>query len=1134
MNAAAIVLPAERPFAGSVLQSGDARADLAEAIGRCEAGQRATAAVPGADLARVVDLVQDAARRLCPLVVRTTSGADQLGLFAAADCGAGVLLARSAAELPGAHLLARLWAERTLLPVVLASATAAAAEPPPAELPPAARELLGDPSDFVPSATPAQELLFGRHRRRVVRWFDHERPVLRGQHAGAELATLQRSGVAPFFLSPAAELLQQVAAERQLATGAAWSPYTATAAEHADVLLIGLDDDSAAVAAALADAGARPRIGALALRALRPFPDQCAALLRHKRAVIVLAAAEAALAGDPPLVRELRAALARATAAARRDGHPWKDKELPHLATAIVPLGGAPLARDDLAAFARECAGGAGRELVYLGVDFAPLTGTLPKRRVLHETLRRAHPGLETLGVASPQPAIRATPAPPVRAPVPAQPEPTHDCLTRGWDVFGAAAAAGALHELGPDPYLAAGSTPALSALFRTKRPGDTLPVLTPAKCTACGACWTACPDGAWLPAVVDAGELLETGMRRAATAGASAEALRPLFGRLAKALPSAVAAGSDGAGAAVRTAAAAAIAKAEADRRAAFEPAATALAGSLDDLPLAAPAWCAELTPPRPGSPYVFALALDPDACKGCKLCIAACAPGALAEGAADLDAVQRARRGAALWRELPDTPGAVIAAARKLPEPGLLGALELSRHCLRALAPGDDAEAGSGARQALRTVLAVAEAHMQPRLAQQLHELDQLADEFGKRIREQLTGALPVADLDALHDGLATLGGGAVALSTLATRLDDVTRSGRVDTPRLQRLVDTARDLQDLRWRIAEGKNGNGRARAGLVIAHGAAADFAPFPWNPFAGPAVRDDSREAGHRALGLVRGHADALARDAALVRGARELLQRGVPAAGVPTTAPGFADLTADERALCPPLVLVADAALLRRGGLTQLAAVLDSDLPIKVLLLADAADAAHARTAPTAALLALAHRQAFVLATSIAHRDHFAAGALRAFAHPGPALLTVLAPSPLAAGQAPDAALALAADAVAERRFPLFTYDPGRPGAFGEKLSLAGNPDPEADGTDDPQRLAAWRTLQELAGVKTPFTHSVEVRAAEAVEARQAQAIAALEAEHASRLAAARAAVEQELLQRLQHKLTALAAGRRP
>jgi ferredoxin len=1128
MTTTTALFPAEAPFAGTVLHSGNARADLAQAMGQCEAGQRVTVVVRGRDLPRLVDLLQEAARRLLPLVVRAAFDEGDACLFAIADTGACVLIAMPD-EVAVVHLLARLLAERALIPVVV-GCTAGATARQPAALPTAAGDLLGDAADFVPAATPAQELWFGKERRRVVRWFDPERPVLRGQQGDVALATLQRAGVAAFVHSPVPQLLQAVAAEVQAATGVAWSAADMQDTDKAEVLVVGLRDAMVGGAAMLAAGGKGPRTGFVTLNCLRPFPTSWLGVLRGKRAIVVLSAAETSLAGEPPLVREVRAAMDREQGTDRAHRRAWKDKEVPTLHTALAGLAGAELVPADLAAFVAECAHGDGRALVYLGVEFAPLTGTLRKRTVLHETLRRAHPGIERLGLRTAAPAaLAAVPQAPRRLAPPVQSEPTHDSLTRSWDLVAAAALTGASSELAPDPYLTAGSVPALTSLFRGNAAAAELPALDPAKCTGCGACWTACPDGALLPAVLGGNDLLEAGMRAAATAGQSAEALRPVLGRLQKALPKAIADGAGDVGTAVRQAAALALARIDEERRGPMSAAAEALASNLDALPVAR---CEAFFPRTSADGNLLVLALDPDACKGCNLCVSVCPTAALTAAPRMAASVDQTRRAAAQWRSLPDTAGEVIAAAREQAEPGLLGALELSRHCLLALACGDDAEPGSGARIALRSVLATVEAHLQPKLQQHLHELDQVAATFGERIRELLASALPITDLDALHEGLATLGMGAVALSTLAGRLDAAQASGRVDAARLQRLVDTARAVADLRWRVAEGSTGRGRARAGLVLTGGDTEVLAGrFPWNPFAAPAVLDGSPEAGYRALGLLQGQAEALMGDFALLRRANAVLQRGAPGPRALT----FAELTPAERELFPPLWLVADASVLQRGGLAQMVAVLGGDLPIKVLLLSTSLSTSPPAAEPlTAAMLALAHRQAFVLQSSVAHRDHLASGVLAACRHPGPALLHVLAPSPRAANATPDLTLMLAAAAVNERSFPLLRYDPLRPGAFGQKLSLDGNPEPTEAGTTDPARLANWQTLQELAGVRTPFTHDVELRAAVAVATAHQKEIAELQARHASELQAARGVVETELLSRLQHKLTALAGGRRP
>jgi pyruvate/2-oxoacid:ferredoxin oxidoreductase beta subunit len=121
---------------------------------------------------------------------------------------------------------------------------------------------------------------------------------------------------------------------------------------------------------------------------------------------------------------------------------------------------------------------------------------------------------------------------------------------------------------------------------------------------------------------------------------------------------------------------------------------------------------------------------------------------------------------------------------------------------------------------------------------------------------------------------------------------------------------------------------------------------------------------------------------------------------------------------------------------------------------------------------------------------------------------PGPAVIIAYTPCMPEHGIADDAATRQAKLAVDSRAFPLYTYDPRRGPSIAERLSLQGNPAlkedwsaaPDgtpidflafartegrfgphfaADGTPTVEilatqedRLAHWRTLQELAGLR--------------------------------------------------------------
>ena len=164
--------------------------------------------------------------------------------------------------------------------------------------------------------------------------------------------------------------------------------------------------------------------------------------------------------------------------------------------------------------------------------------------------------------------------------------------------------------------------------------------------------------------------------------------------------------------------------------------------------------------------------------------------------------------------------------------------------------------------------------------------------------------------------------------------------------------------------------------------------------------------------------------------------------------------------------------------------------------------------ALHGRTEARKELgrILMAHGEAYVAQTSPSNLNHFLRTIIEANEYPGPGVVIVYAPCQPEHGIADDASTAQAKLAVESRAFPLFTYDPRRGPTTAERLSLQGNPAirddwakaPDgspidflafartegrfaphfaADGTPTAEivatqadRLAAWKTLQELAG----------------------------------------------------------------
>ncbi|MFG0284099.1 MAG: transketolase C-terminal domain-containing protein, partial [Phycisphaerales bacterium JB039] len=360
------------------------------------------------------------------------------------------------------------------------------------------------------------------------------------------------------------------------------------------------------------------------------------------------------------------------------------------------------------------------------------------------------------------------------------------------------------------DPFAACGVTPAGTSARRSIA-GPELLEFDPETCDGSAAPWVGCPDGAIAAVALGARELLECGIRMATRAGASADALTPVVGKLAQfAHKQALAA--------VRPPSTARelleapyhelvekMAPEEA-RKAALDDAFRAVLDAIGMLPIVRTgALFDALEQAKAASGAFLIIGIDPDASRDPR----SAAQDALGHGLRLVNRTPaRLERARALWRifeALPDTPGAIIAHAADQPSIGPMGAILLSRSCAMALATGDDAEPGSGDRLAVRLVLAACEAEIQPRTQRFLEQIRTLRDRLGARIHETLAGSLPDADLDALAEGLRTLGRDDVDLAELGRRVAGASESRRLDGVALSRLVDAARSLADLEWRRA-----------------------------------------------------------------------------------------------------------------------------------------------------------------------------------------------------------------------------------------------------------------------------------------------------------------------------------------
>jgi pyruvate-ferredoxin/flavodoxin oxidoreductase len=774
------------------------------------------------------------------------------------------------------------------------------------------------------------------------------------------------------------------------------------------------------------------------------------------------------------------------------------------------------------------------------------------------------------------------------------QARPAHDSLPRFWGEVVQPRQSGARDDF-PDPLTTSGIVPAGASALEAEANPRTLPALDPALCTGCGRCWSACPDSAIGVTAIEAESLLTTASQLAGTEGEAADALRRahkhlagrLVGQLAKQEPprfDAEVCRDAWSWTAERL-------NLGEEQRPAYDTAFDATLQVIDPLhPVVTEALFRQPEREQKGAGRLLVLTVDPRACLGCKACVTACPEAALQAVDRTPERVAEYNQRWRTWEALPDTDGETLARAASHPDVGPLASVLLSRHCAQAQVGGAGGEPGSGERLASRLVAALVEQHGQRQMAALLKSIETKRAGLEQKVRERLAEGLSEADLATLQQALTGVGRGRADISELGQRLEALGSRATFDRRAVLRMTRVAAVLDDYRQRIATGHDGLGRARFGVVVARGRVAEWAArFPRHPYYAPLTVASTGQAVELARGIGRG---LLAEHLTLARSLRRAALEANPppdrlARVEEIESIGWSDLDAEERASCPPLLLLADDTSLLEQGFDTLARLFDSELPVKVILLDGCGRLA---SGPEPVLVAMAHRRAFVVASSLAHPAHLSQGVADALASAGPALIHLHVPSPERHGFPADAALEQARLAVEGRAQVLFRYDPQAEGLFGVRASLDGNPGFDQDWggasfaewaasegrfaqhfepleaenglplTDwltlseserskrlpsievgdrrltvsqpmaraTAERLALWNTLRELTGGASPFTERIRASLVAELQAEHEAEISALKAESEARIAETAAGADRQALDRLTNRLLAL------
>jgi len=656
----------------------------------------------------------------------------------------------------------------------------------------------------------------------------------------------------------------------------------------------------------------------------------------------------------------------------------------------------------------------------------------------------------------------------------------------RFWEQTGSFYARGMGNDSLTDPFIGLGVMPASTALFRDMTAiRFSHPEWIAANCTACGACYTACPDTAIPGLVNDIAQVLDTAVARVRKHGDALEHLPKAVRLIERDLRARLAAAQEHDDVAPLLAQAIA---AVAEQSPLQDAARQGLDNELALLRAELGEFRFARTRPyftvpeqkRPGGGGLLSITVNPYTCKGCMECVAVCNDDALRPVPQTEASIARLRREWDFWLDLPTTPPTYSRISDLEEGIGALETLLLDKRNYLSFASGDGACLGCAEKTVVHLFVATVEALMRPRVERHLAHLDDLVARLERHIQLTLVREIDVGDGPTMQRILAELGTGDVTLADLAARVEQARGSEPLDRDWLRRVTTLITTLKDLVWRYRDGTGGRGRATLGMVNATGCTSVWgSTYPFNPYPFPWANHLFQDAPSLAMGVFEGHMAQMAEGFRAVRHAELELVGQYRASEHDTALSGldWRQFSDAEWALCPPVVAVGGDGAMYDIGFQNLSRAMASGMPIKVLVvdtqvysntggqactsgflgqisdMAQFGAAAQGKQEPRKeiGLIGMAHRTTYVMQSTIAHANHMIEGFIRGLRARRPALFNLYTSCQPEHGIADDVSTRQAKLAVESRAYPLFRYDPAGGATPQACFDLQGNPALDAD-----------------------------------------------------------------------------------
>ncbi|MCP4186413.1 MAG: pyruvate ferredoxin oxidoreductase [Gammaproteobacteria bacterium] len=636
------------------------------------------------------------------------------------------------------------------------------------------------------------------------------------------------------------------------------------------------------------------------------------------------------------------------------------------------------------------------------------------------------------------------------------------------------------------DPFMATGLMPAATGVYRDMTAiRFEYPEFIADNCTACGNCYTVCPDSA-IPGLVNTfAEVFNTAILDIETGGQPTNYLRREVRNIEKRMRTMIDARGDGANVSsiMDQAILELLAESElgGNSREMLEKELALLSQFIGDFRFSiTKPYYSTREKKNKGSGGLFSVTINPYTCKGCMECVTVCDDDALlAEPQTDA-AIERMKNEWELWTKLPTTQPDFIRIDDIDEKIGALDTLLLDKTNYNGMVSGDGACMGCGEKTVIHLFTGTVTAMMQPRVAEHVRRIDDLTAKLETHLRMKLAENIDLSQGESLKEAIDAHKEDDLTLGKLTASMEAGNKFTPIDQEWLTEMMGLLDQLRHLKWLYTAGETNAGRANMGFINATGCTSVWgSTFPYSPYPFPWTNNLFQDSPSVAMGIFEGHMAKMADSFKLIRRVELEL------AGKYDSAEHDAFLTYfdwnhfsdDEWKLCPPVVAVGGDGAMYDIGFQNLSRALASGMPIKALVLDTQVYSNTGGQACTSgfisqvadmspygkvhkgkeeqrkeiSLIGMAHRTAFVLQSTQAHVTHLLEGFIDGLNSRRPALFNIYATCQPEHGVGDDMSDIQSKLVVDSRAYPLFRYDPDEATSLAEAATLDGNHSIEED-----------------------------------------------------------------------------------